>query len=90
MKSSVSDLPTSGYYVYNRRDARIGLNDGCIVWWKHDGRGYTNHLENAGVFDEEFKQRSNRHAPDIVFVPVEEVHRKMQTRTYVWESYLDV
>lgn len=88
MKSSVSDLPASGYYAYSYRDRRLGLNDGCIVWWKPNGYGYTNYLEDAGVFDEDFKSKADY--PGLIFIPVEKVHAAMKTRTYVWEIDLDV
>ncbi len=77
-----ANRPTEGYYLYNKRDQSKGFNDGCIVWWRENGSGYTNFLEDAGVFTEEWKRTNGN--KDFVYVPVAKVHEAMKTRSYAW------
>ncbi len=78
-----ANQPAEGYYLYSKRDKSRGFNDGCIVWWRPNGAGYTNFLEDAGVYTEEQKQKDARHK-DLVYVPVAKVHAAMKTRSYAW------
>lgn len=38
------------YYVMSKGDEHKGWMDGCIVWWRANGRGYTTDLNDAGVY----------------------------------------
>ncbi len=78
-----SNRPTEGYYLYTKRDRTRGYNDGCIVWWRANGSGYTNFLEDAGVYSEEQKQKNASHK-ELIYVPVAVVHTAMKTRSYAW------
>ena len=60
------------YYVFARnRDEHGGFMDGCMVWWRPDGHGYTYDLNFAGIFTDE--DRAKRYPPDdtCVYVPRE-------------------
>ena len=56
-----------GYYLYSKKDEKAGYNDGCILWWKPNGAGYTTNLHEAGVFTQEYKDKAQR--KELVFVP---------------------
>jgi hypothetical protein len=49
--------PSNQYYVFNPRDATIGWMDGCIVWWREGGHGYTYDLNDAGIFTEQDREK---------------------------------
>jgi hypothetical protein len=75
------------YYIFNMRDITKGWNDGCIVWWKANGNGYTNYIEDAGIFEEWVKEKY-KGSPELMFVPVEVVTNIKKTRSYVWRGDL--
>ena len=60
------------YYVCNKRDVHNGWMDGCIVWWRAGGHGYTYDLNQAGVFTD--ADRANHYPPEnsgCIYVPKE-------------------
>lgn len=79
--------PEKRYYVFNPRDKGIGYNDGCIVFWRQHGHGYTNHLEDAGIFT--LEHYANNYPPrEHTWVPVEMARQNAVTRTYIWTKNL--
>jgi hypothetical protein len=78
-----ASIPVGEYYVYNPSDAVKGWNDGCIVWWREGGHGYSNYMEDAGVFTEA-DYGSNYPPRDHVWVPAEIARKYAKTRTYCW------
>jgi hypothetical protein len=43
----------SEFYVCNKdEDEHGGWMDGCMVWWRPEGHGYTYDLNFAGIFTE--------------------------------------
>jgi hypothetical protein len=52
----------SEFYVCNKNDGEHGgWMDGCMVWWRAEGKGYTYDLNLAGIFTEEDQAK---HYPD--------------------------
>lgn len=49
---STADAPREFYVCCKNRDEHGGWMDGCIVWWKANGHGYTYDLNLAGIFTE--------------------------------------
>jgi hypothetical protein len=59
------------YYVCNKGDEHRGWMDGCMVWWRAEGRGYTYDLNFAGVFTD--VDRAKSYPPDTTchYIPKE-------------------
>ncbi len=58
------------YYIFaTNRDEHNGWMDGCIVWWRAGGKGYSYDLNDAGLFSEE--QRLAGYAEGCTWVPRE-------------------
>lgn len=59
MDSQVKELsagasrPRLKFYVVSKGDEHKGYMDGCVLWWRAGGHGYTNDLNCAGIFTEE-------------------------------------
>jgi len=82
-------MSSEGYYVYKNRDAKTGWNDGCIVFWRAGGSGYSNYLEDAGIFTNEDKAKGYPPSTDeFVWVPVSVAREAMKTRSYLWQRDL--
>lgn len=43
---------TSGPYL---REVRVDWREGRGKWWRPDGKGYTNHIANAGLYAEVYE-----------------------------------
>ena len=74
------------YYVCSRGDEHKGWMDGCIVWWRAEGRGYTYDLNFAGIFTEDDKAK---HYPDPKtshFIPREAVDANTYAPRLAWWS----
>ena len=60
------------YYVFTKnRDETTGWMDGCIVWWRPDGHGYTYDLNRAGIFTDEHKAKRYPDPTNCAYVPRE-------------------
>lgn len=60
------------YYVFTKkRDETNGWMDGCIVWWRPGGRGYTYDLNYAGLFTDEDKAKRYPPPDTCQYVPRE-------------------
>jgi hypothetical protein len=60
------------YYVFTKnRDETQGWMDGCIVWWRPEGNGYTYDLNLAGIFTDEHKEKGYPSPDTCQYVPRE-------------------
>lgn len=60
----------SEYYVLNtNRDEHGGHMDGCIVWWRAGGHGYTYDLNDAGIFTEADMEKDYPSPSGCTYVP---------------------
>lgn len=46
------------YYVCSQGDEHKGWMDGCMVWWRPEGKGYTYDLNFAGLFTDEDRAKN--------------------------------
>lgn len=72
------------YYIYTKdRDERAGFMDHCIVWWRPNAAGYTNDLNEAGIYGDG-PDRASRERSGVVYVPWEAARAVAKTSTHVW------
>jgi hypothetical protein len=74
------------YYAYNIRDAREGYMDKCIVWWRAEGRGYTNDLNDAGMFTDADREKNYPPTDRCIYVPVEIAEKVARTWRGAWHE----
>lgn len=43
----------------------------CVLWWRTGGKGYTTHLDEAGVYEKEAAERICRNRSTEVMIPVD-------------------
>lgn len=73
------------YYVCNKRDIRAGWMDGCIVWWKAEGNGYTYDLNHAGIFTDEDRAKGYPSEKNgCLYIPKELVDAHTQSPRLAW------
>ena len=59
------------YYVCNKGDEHRGWMDGCMVWCRPEGHGYTYDLNFAGVFTDEDRAKSYPPPDTCHYIPKE-------------------
>lgn len=59
------------YYVCSQDDVHKGLMDGCILWWRAEGHGYTYDLNHAGMFTKADMDRKYPDPERSIYVPKE-------------------
>lgn len=75
----------SEYYVFNTKDVKKGWMDGCMVWWRPKGNGYTYDLNHAGIYTDE--DRAKGYPPEneeCVWVPKELVDENTYSPKLAW------
>ncbi len=75
----------SEYYVFTRgRDENSGYMDGCILWWREAGKGYTCDLNDAGVFTDDDRARGYPSPRSCAYVPKEIVDARARSPRLAW------
>jgi hypothetical protein len=74
------------YYVMNHSDAHRGWMDGCIVWWRAGGHGYTYDLNDAGLFTDADKEKRYPDPELCLYVPKEIVDERSYSPRLAWWS----
>jgi hypothetical protein len=77
------------YYVMSHGDEHTGYMDGCIVWWKPQGKGYTYDLNAAGLFTEANKASGYPSPSHCVYIPKEIVDAHCYSPRLAWWSAKD-
>ncbi len=73
------------YYVCTiNRDETAGWMDGCIVWWKPEGKGYTYDLNYAGVFTDEDRAKGYPSNSNCRYIPREIVDAHCRSPRLAW------
>jgi len=72
------------YYVFNKKDARVGLNSNCILWWKPGGHGYTRDLRFAGKFTDADRENGYPSPERCIYVPCIDAEQRAYTEQLVW------
>lgn len=73
------------YYVFTRKwDEDSGWMNGCIVWWRPEGKGCTYDLDHAGIFTEKDMERRYPDPVRCCYVPKEIVDSQCQTFRLAW------
>jgi hypothetical protein len=80
------DKSKNAYYVMSLGDEHKGYMDGCIVWWRPEGRGYTYDLNRAGVFTDEDKAKGYPSLSHCVYIPKEVVDAHCSSPRLAWWS----
>jgi len=77
----------SEYYCCTaNRDEHVGHMDGCMLWWKAEGRGYTTNLDEAGIFTETDREKKYPHPERCHYVPREIVDARSKVIRLAWWS----
>lgn len=75
------------YYVCTKnRDEHGGHMNGCMVWWRPGGHGYTYDLNEAGIFTDENLRRNYPPAKGCHYIPKELVDRNTYSPRLAWWS----
>jgi hypothetical protein len=74
------------YYVCSKDDVHRGWMDGCIVWWRAQGHGYTYDLNHAGLFTDEDKANRYPSPVDCLYIPRELVDANSYSPRLAWWS----
>ena len=76
----------SEYYVVKKGDEHKGWMDGCIIWWRESGHGYTYDLNDAGVFTDEDKAANYPPTDGCQYIPKEIVDAHCKSFRLAWWS----
>ena len=74
------------YYVMSKGDEHKGWMDGCIVWWRPDGHGYTYDLNHAGIYTDADIKKGYPCPKHCVYIPKEIVDAHCRSPRLAWWS----
>ena len=74
------------YLIFNiNRDAHVGYNDGCILWWGPERCGYRNTVDEAGRYTrDEAQSICGSSCGELRAVREDVVLKASKTRTHCW------
>jgi hypothetical protein len=79
--------PNQEFYVITRdRDEHGGHMDGCIVWWRPEGKGYTYDLNQAGIFTAADMAKNYPSLDNCLYIPREVVDANPYSPRLAWWS----
>ena len=74
------------YYVCNHGNEHDGWMDGCMVWWRPDGHGYTYDLDQAGIYTDADKEKRYPDPRTRHYIPKELVDANTYSPRLAWWS----